>query len=345
VRLVLAHSHANTLGGGERAILEVARRLASRHDVRLLLGGYQPERTYAELADLPRSSLDRLHWPLASVAADAIVTNSFGANLLTVRNAPRVAYWVHSLRSRFLRSDARRLDLRVRRVVDWLAVRRAARVIANSQYTATRLRQLYGRAADAVVYPGVDLATFQPAPPAEPTQPGYAISVGRLSSEKGLADLLKLWRDLPEVSLHLVGTGQPAYVQWLRAHAPANVVFRGHLTGSALVTAYQSAAMAVFAARAEEFGLAPLEAMACGVPVVGWRDAGLRETVLDGSTGFLVADEVTFTQRVRWLWRERTELDAFRQAARERAALFSWQQTALGIEALCQQLAARSAGS
>ena len=74
----------------------------------------------------------------------------------------RVAYWVHSTRSVFLLPGARRVDLRLRRLVDWLAVRRAARLVANSHFAATRLRQLYHRDPDAIVYPGVDLAQFRP---------------------------------------------------------------------------------------------------------------------------------------------------------------------------------------
>src|SRR2546425_30551 len=102
MRIVLAHSHANTLGGGERAVLELARALQQRHEVRLLLGRFDPHRTYPELASLPHAPMGRLHWPMAKVAADAIVANSFGANLLSLRNGPRVAYWVHSTRSIFL---------------------------------------------------------------------------------------------------------------------------------------------------------------------------------------------------------------------------------------------------
>src|SRR5437660_12442437 len=162
MHIVLAHSHANTFGGGERAVLEVGRALMAQHDVRLLLGGFDPRRTYPELASLPHRRFGRLQWPTARVAADAIVANSFGANLLALRNGPRVAYWVHSTRSVFLQPGARRVDLLLRRMLDWMAVRKAAQVIANSRYTAGRVRRLYRREADAVVYPGVDLELFRP---------------------------------------------------------------------------------------------------------------------------------------------------------------------------------------
>src|SRR3979411_98992 len=180
MRIVLAHSHANTLGGGERAVLELARGLLPRHDVRLLLGGFDPHRTYPELASLPRAPMGRLQWPIANVQADAIVANSFGANLLSLRNGPRVAYWVHSTRSVFLQPGARRVDLLLRRAIDWIAVRKEAQLIPHSRHTPRRLRRLYRREADAVVYPGVDLDLFRPDSHGTHAEPSYAITVGRL---------------------------------------------------------------------------------------------------------------------------------------------------------------------
>ncbi|MDQ6674341.1 MAG: glycosyltransferase family 4 protein [Chloroflexota bacterium] len=339
MRIVLAHSHANTLGGGERAILELDRALDERHDVRLLLGGFDARSTYAELASLPHTRLGRLQWPVAHIRADAIVTNSFGANLLALRNGRRVAYWVHSTRSRFLLPGARRLDLRLRRAIDWLAVRRAARLVANSHYTAARLRQLYHRDADVVVYPGVDLSQFSPGPDTSPRDGAYAITVGRLSPEKGLDRLFGVWRDMPDLPLHVVGSGPVEVLRQLRASAPAGVVFRGHLTSSDLAAAYRGARVAVFAAYAEEFGMAPLEAMASGVPVVAWREGGLQETIVDGETGYLVPDGVTLRQRLRLLLHDDARRRAFGVAARRRAQAFTWRRTAAGIEAVCALLA------
>jgi len=335
MRIVLAHSHANTFGGGERAVLELGRALIERHEVHLLLGGFDPRRTYPELASLPYTRYGRSRWLLSRVEADAIVTNSFGANLLAMRNGPRVAYWVHSTRSIFLQPGARRLDLLARRAVDFLAVRRAAQLVANSHYAAARLRQLYRRVPDAVVYPGVDLALFHPRPAFEPA---YALCVSRLSSEKGIDRLIDLWRDVPDLPLHVVGGAAPEVLREWRSRAPRGVFFRGRLTSSDLAEAYRGAAVAVFAPYGEEFGLAPLEAMACGVPVVAWRDGGLQETVVDGETGYLVSDEVTFRQRVRLLVHDPRRRHAFGLAARGRAEQFSWQRTAAEMARVCEHL-------
>jgi glycosyltransferase involved in cell wall biosynthesis len=340
VRLALAHSHANTFGGGERAVLELARELSTRHNVQLLLGGYEPARTYADLAIFQPESVSRLSWPIRHVDADAIVTNSFGANLLALRNGPNVAYWAHSTRSVFLQG-ARRVDLGLRRLVDYLAVRRAALLIANSHFAAARLQRLYGRAADAVVYPGVDLTLFKPGG----TPDKYAVTVGRLAPEKGLERLFDLWRELPELPLRVVGAGEPEYVLDLKQRASAGVEFRGQLEPDQVAEAYRRATVAVFAPYGEEFGIAPLEAMASGVPVVAWREGGLVETVVDAQTGYLASDAVTFRQRVRLLVHDAERRRVLGQAARQRAEAFSWQRTAADMETVCGRLAGQPAGA
>jgi glycosyltransferase involved in cell wall biosynthesis len=334
MRIVLAHSHANTFGGGERSVLEVARALGAAHDVRLLLGGFDPRRTYPELASFPHRRVGRVEWPLLRVRADAIVTNSFGSNLLTVRNSRRVVYWVHSLRSVFL-SGRTAPDLIARRMVDRLAVHRAARLIANSRYTARKARQVYGRDVDAVVYPGVDLQLYRPGQ----GDGRYAITVGRISPEKDLDALLEVWRDMPDLPLHVVGTGPPELMHELRQRAPSGVLWRGALAPMQVAEELRGAAIAVFAAREEEFGIAPLEAMACGLPVVGWSGAGLTETVIDGQTGYLAGDGNTFRARVRLLFHDGALRAALGAAARLRAEQFSWERTAGALVAVCAGLA------
>ncbi|MBV9172289.1 MAG: glycosyltransferase family 4 protein [Chloroflexi bacterium] len=340
MRIALAHSHANTFGGGERAVLELARGLSERgYDVRLLLGGFHPNRTYPELETLRVKRIGRLRWPLLRIHDDAIVTNTFGANLLSLRNGARVVYWAHTTRSVFLRSPSRRLDLRVRRALDWFAVRRAARLVANSRFTAGRLRSLYGRDADAVVYPGVDLDLFRPG---ESAATAYAITVGRLAPEKGLDRLVELWRELPDIPLHVVGDGRPELVHELRRMAPATVVFRGSMGAADLARAYREASVAVFAPYGEEFGIAPVEAMASGVPVVAWRDGGIQETILDSETGYLVNDAVTLRQRVRLLLHDPRRRAQFGLAARRRAEQFSWASTVTQMETVLRGLQLRA---
>src|SRR5205085_7341882 len=107
-------------------------------------------------------------------------------------------------------------------------------------------------------------------------------------------------------------------VRALRTRAPSGVRFRGQLTSVDLAAAYRGAAVAVFAPYGEEFGMAPLEAMASSVPVVAWREGGLQETIVDGETGYLVSDTVTYRQGVRLLLHDAGLRYAFGEDARRR---------------------------
>ena len=316
-------------------MLEVATRLTPRHRLRLLLGGFSPGTTYPELAALPHVRLSRLDWLTTRVAGDEVlIANSFGSNLLALRNGPRVGYWVHSVRSVFLERD-HRPDLRLRRALDWLSVHRSGQLLANSQYTARRLKALYGRSADAVVYPGVDLDLFQPGE----HQAGFAVTVGRLAPEKGLDRLMAAWRELPDLALHVIGDGD----RRLLSQAPSNVVVRGPLAPREVAEVYRQARLAVFAPRGEEFGIAPLEAMASGLPVVAWREGGLLESVVEGETGFLVDATSSFRERVRELSHDRELRRRLGENGRRRAEAFSWERTAAMIEMVCQRLAVGTA--
>jgi glycosyltransferase involved in cell wall biosynthesis len=85
--------------------------------------------------------------------------------------------------------------------------------------------------------------------------------------------------------------------------------------------------------------------MASGVPVVAWREGGLPETIVDGKTGYLVDDAVTFRQRVRLLLHDGRRQSDFGRAARRRAEEFSWRRTVEGIEAVCLRLVGQPAAA
>ena len=337
MRLALAHSHLETFGGGERAVLEVGRRLRARHDVLLLAGRYRPDDTYAELGAFPRATLGSADWLLGRMPpVDAVIANSFGANLLSLRRGRRTIYWVHSLRSVFLVARIPRPDLVARRLLDLVAVRRSARLVANSDFTARGMLRLYGRPADAVVRPGVDVERFRPA--AEPPQ-AHALTVGRLAPEKGLDRLFSVFAGLPDIPRLGAGAGHPTEEHRLRALAPPNVHFLGRLDADDLVRAYQRAAVAVFAPYDEELGLAPVEAMACGTPVVAWRSGGLAESVVHDESGLLVDDGATFRRSVRSVLDDAGLRARLAANGRARALDRTWESAALALERLCLAVA------
>lgn len=142
---------------------------------------------------------------------------------------------------------------------------------ANSAFVAQRIAKAYRREAE-VIHPPVDIEAYVPGGAKE----DYYIAVSRLVGYKRVDLLVEAFRALPERRLLVVGEG-PELAK-LRAGAPANVEFAGHLGQDQLRDRLQRARAFLFAG-VEDFGIALVEALACGTPVIALRRGGGAETV------------------------------------------------------------------
>lgn len=160
---------------------------------------------------------------------------------------------------------------------------RADLYLTNSRHVASRIRRYYNRDA-AVVYPPVDTAFYHP----DGTIPGdYALVVSALVPYKRVERAVEACR-LASMPLKIVGTG-PEY-QRLRALAGPDVDLLGNRSDEEIRALYRGAAVLVMPGE-EDFGIVPLEAQACGRPVVALGRGGALETVVDGTTGILVRED------------------------------------------------------
>ncbi len=332
MRIAIAQTRLDTFGGGERATLELVRRLSPRHDVTMLVSHYASTRTFPELAQAPLRIVPAVAWLTQPLDFDAIIAQNFGARLLALRHRGVIAY-LHTMRSVYLSGDPRP-DLALRRALDRRATRRAACLLTNSAFTAMRAEAFYGRAPEVLPL-GADEALFA----LSPRVGAYALYVGRLASEKGVDRLLE-WSATTSITLEVVGDGSPGDRARLTPLAGAHARLRGPLTGDALRAMYAGARFFAFTPYAEEFGLAALDAMAAAKPVIAARDGALPALVEDGVTGFLVRDAAEYQHAAERLIAADALCLRMGLAARERAHTFSWDRYARRIEALCEQVAA-----
>jgi glycosyltransferase involved in cell wall biosynthesis len=159
---------------------------------------------------------------------------------------------------------------------------RPNRYVTNSQHVAGRISRYYNREA-TVAYPPVDTDFFQP----DSTVPErQALVVSALVPYKRI-DLAIEACGLAGVPLTIVGTG-PERTALERAAGPG-VQFLGTRTAEEIRQLYRRAGV-VLLPGAEDFGIVPLEAQACGRPVVAYARGGALETVVPGETGILVDD-------------------------------------------------------
>lgn len=175
-----------------------------------------------------------------------------------------------------LKSAVARMMLHYIRQWDLRTVVGVDRFIANSAFVAERIRKLYGRQA-TVIHPPVDIAAFQPRCEKE----DFYLAVGRLVPYKRTDLIAAAFARMPEKRLVVIGDGPGmAGLRAVAARAP-NVSVLGFQGFAALRDHMQRARAFVFAAE-EDFGIVPVEAQACGTPVIAYGRGGATESISAG---------------------------------------------------------------
>ena len=170
------------------------------------------------------------------------------------------------------------------RIWDRVAADRVDYFLANSKYIAARIKKYYQRDS-IVVYPPVDINAYLPGKQSEVKD--YFLFVSRLVSYKKCDLVIDAFNDLG-LPLKVIGRGPDK--KYLQKKAKNNIEFLGYLSNEEMKKYYQEAKAFVFAAE-EDFGIVPVEAMACGRPVIAYGKGGVTETVVDGVTGVLFNEQ------------------------------------------------------
>ena len=194
----------------------------------------------------------------------------------------------------FIADYANLQTLRLRAKQEWLNVRACDQILVNSYFSRESLLRAYG--VDArVCYLGVDTALFRNL---GLERERFIVGVGSFDSIKGIELAVRAVALLPEPRppfVWIANSADETYKTTISELARSlGVDFRIQMAVSdlELITILNKAALLLYTSRLEPFGFAPLEANACGLPVVGIAEGGIRETVRDGVNGFLVDPEV-----------------------------------------------------
>ncbi|HEX4647997.1 MAG TPA: glycosyltransferase family 4 protein [Steroidobacteraceae bacterium] len=188
----------------------------------------------------------------------------------------RLDHGVNGFLTRKLLHDLRMWDLRTSNGVDHF--------ITNSQFIAGRVWKAYRRES-VVIHPPVDTEFFQPT---EGEREDYYLTASRLVPYKCTRLIIDAFAHLPERRLVVIGDG-PEFAR-LKAVAPPNVRMLGYQPDSVVREHMQRARGFVFAAL-EDFGITPVEAQACGTPVIAYGRGGVTESVVEGKTGVFFEEQ------------------------------------------------------
>lgn len=205
-------------------------------------------------------------------------------------------------------------------------------VVANSSFTARQVERVYGLGCATVAYPPVDTSFFTPG---DRVREEAILTVAALSKFKRLDVLVRVFarvvKTQPQLVYHVVGTGDEA--DSLHALAASlgiadKIVFHGAVNQQQLRDLYRRSLLFLHGGIDEPFGMAPLEAIACGTPVIAHNSGGPAEYISD-SCGRLMNEtgEEEWAEAVTSFLRMiRTNPEYYRSIS-ESARPFSWPNT------------------
>ena len=189
-----------------------------------------------------------------------------------------------------------------------------------------------------VIYPGIDTRHYTPVPGTRSPAPVFSY-LGRLKRYKGIEIVLRSFAEagIPDATLEIAGAGD--YRPDLERLASSldlgrRARFLGRISEEDKVSLLRRSWALVFASPKEGWGITNLEAAACGTPVVASNSPGIRESVRDGDTGFLVphGDTAAMAAALRRVAASPGLVQQLGATARTFAESFTWERAALETE-------------
>jgi glycosyltransferase involved in cell wall biosynthesis len=221
--------------------------------------------------------------------------------------------------------------------VDLDSILAANLILVNSHFSAGNIRAAYGREAK-VAYLGVNHEDFHSTH--QPKQP-FVLSVGAIQPTKGFDFLIEALAEVPDPKrppLHIIGnsenTQEKEFLKHLATQKNVSLEIETLVDDEILLQRYNQASVVIYSPIREPFGNIPLEAMACGTPVVGVAEGGLRESILDGETGFLTErDPAKFAAAVMKLLEDPVLAEKFGQNGRDYVLQeWTWEKSVCTVE-------------
>lgn len=238
-------------------------------------------RTYLPFMPLAVEQLDVSNYDLilssSHAVAKGVLTGPDQLHISYVHSPIRYAwdlqhqYLKESGLNKGLKGIAAKWMLHKIRMWDLRTVNGVDHFIANSQFIARRIWKVYRREAK-VIYPPVDIAAFE----YNDQKEDYYLTASRMVPYKKMDLIVEAFSEMPDKKLVVIGDGPDA--QKIRSKGATNVEFLGHQSFESLRSYMQRARAFVFAAE-EDFGIVPVEAQACGTPVIAYGKGGALETV------------------------------------------------------------------
>ncbi len=215
------------------------------------------------------------------------------------------AYMPKSSWQNFPKSFLMRSIISKLRIWDVVSSNRVDYFIANSENVAKRIKKVYRRESK-VIYPPVQINDFK----LHPQKEDYYVTASRLVAYKKVDLIVKTFQSMPDKKLVVIGKGPELAKIRALAKSCKNIEVKGFVPYQTLIQSIQKAKAFINASN-EDFGISPVEAQACGTPVIGFGKGGLLETTVEGQTAVYFKEQTVESLK--------NAIDAFEQAKLDNA--------------------------
>jgi len=234
------------------------------------------------------------------------ITSAEAKGIITQPKTLHICYcltptrYLYSHKNHYIQSGPKALSYPKRffinklRIWDQVAATRPDHYISISKTVQKRIKKYYKQDSQ-IIYPPTDSNSFKPHKTKSVNQgPGYFLIVSRLVSYKNIDIAIKAFNRL-SLPLKIIGTGSQQ--RYLKKLAGPTIEFLGKVSDQELLKHYQNATALIFPG-VEDFGLTMVEALYCGIPVIGLNQGGASEIVTHGQNGLLF-DKLTVSDLAR----------------------------------------------
>lgn len=205
-------------------------------------------------------------------------------------------------------------------------LKNSRRVFTDSEFIRDEIHSVYGidkTKIDVIYGAPADMFRFS-----DTIREPFVLAVGSIDPRKNLKPLIESFTQYSEYRLVIVGQQNRVFASMNLESLPENISFTGYVDDDELVALYNKASVFVYPSLYEGFGIPPLEAQACGCPVVCSNVASLPEVGGDSVMYCDPYDKADIYQKIATLMREDTLRETLRQKGYENIKRFSWEQSA-----------------
>ncbi len=362
MKIAILEPYIEGIGGAQKVIARYASFLNSKgHDIEIFTQRYNKDTTYPEFKEIkinilkPRSKfLSPLTFFMYNFGDfDVIIANDWPSNFTSLRHnnviwvcyTPKRDFYdlkdYYFKRANFKGKVALLFKKFLFKYLDFLSAQKANKITVASNNNVNRVKKYYSRNDVKLIYHGIDINDYQIG-----KYQDYLLYVSRLVKPKRVDLAIKAMKFIKnkKLKLYIIGDGEEKdnLLNLIRKDKIDNVEFLGKVNNNRLQKLYSNCLAVIYTPLNEDWGLIPLEAGASGKATIGVNEGGLKETIVNNKTGFLIPSiELSpkkIAEKIDYLFNNKSIAKKMGLEARKKAEDFDWKPLLEDFEKLVFQV-------